>query len=157
MLNIYKTPPLSVGLALELLPLVLSIVLVFDGLGAAVRVAVVIKEAAEGELVEGMLRVLAVPEPGAQSVIMVAVITPQLVRVHGIKVGRVCAVSDLGYVRRRMRLLTHVHAEVHTPEKGVRFDLVSSVLTQPVFRPAAQLYDQIGRLGAQLGLRRNVQ
>lgn len=143
------------GLALELF--ILIILLVFDGLGAAVRVAVVIEEAAEGELVEGVLRVLAVPEPGAQCVVMVGVVAPQLVWVHGIKVRCVCTVSNLGYMRRRMRLLTHVHAEVHAPEKGVRFDLVSTVLTQPVFGPAAQLYDQIRCLGAQLGLRRNVQ
>lgn len=157
MLNVDEAPPLSMGLALELVPVFLSVVLVFDGFGAAVRVAVVVEEAAEGELVEGVLRVLAVPEPGAQRVVVVAVVAPELVGVHGVEVGRVRTVGDLGYVRRRMRLLPHVHAEVHAPEKAVRFDLVCPVLAQTVLGPAAQLHDQIGRLGAQLDLRGDVQ
>lgn len=157
MLNIDEAPPLSMGLALERLPLFLSIVLVFDGLGAAVRVAVIVKKAAEGELVEGVLWVLAVPEPGAQRVVVVAVVAPELIWVHGVEVGRVCTVGDLGHVGRRMWLLPHVHAEVNAPEKGVRFDLICTVLPQPVLVPSAQLYDQIRRLGAQLGLRWDVQ
>lgn len=145
------------GLSLELLLILLSRVLVLDGLGAAVRVAVIVEEATEGELVEGVLRVLAVSEPGAQSVIVVAVVAPELVWVHGVEVGRVCTVGDLGHVRWWVWLLPHVHAKVNAPKKGVRFDLICPVLAQPVLGSTTQLHDQIGRLGAQLGLRGDVQ
>lgn len=145
------------GRLLRLSLLVLVVALVLDGLGAAVRVAVVVEEAAEGELVEGVLGVFAVAEPAVEGVAegVIALAAPQLVGVHGVKVGGVCGVGDGGDVGRA--LLPLVAGEVHGPEERVGLDFVGAVLAQTVLWPAAQLHDQVGRFGAEPGLRGNVQ
>lgn len=139
--------------------LVLGVAPVLDGLGAAVGVAVVVEEAAEGELVEGVFGVLAVAEPAAEHVVevvlAVAVAAPQFVGVHGVEVGGVGGVGHGGDVRRR--LLPQVAGEVDGPEEGVSFDLVGAILAQAVLRASAQLHDEVRRLGAELGRRGDVQ
>lgn len=120
--------------------LVLLVLLVLDGLGAAVRVAVVVEEAAEGELVEGVFRVPAVAEPAGEGVVVVvlvvAVVAPQLIGVHGVEVGGVRGVGDGGDVRRH--LLPRVAGEVGGSEESVSFDFVGAVLTQSVLGASAQ-------------------
>lgn len=145
-----------------LLPFV-ALLLVLDGLGAAVGVAIVVEEAPEGELVKGVLWVLAVAEPAAECVVVAVAVTvcpvaivaaPKLLRVHRVKVGRVGAVCDLGHVRRW--LLPQVRGEVHRAEEGLCLDLVSAILAQPVLGPTAQLNDDVRGLGTQFGLRGDV-
>lgn len=155
-LHVHQVPTLR-GRVLSLLVLVLVVALVLDGLGAAVRVAVVVEEAAEGELVEGVLGVLAVAEPAVEGVVegVLALAAPQFVGVHRVEVGGVRGVGDGGDVGRA--LLPLVAGEVHGPEEQVGLDLVGAVLAQAVLWAAAQLHDQVGRFGAELGLRGNVQ
>lgn len=119
--------------------------------------AVIVKEAAEGELVEGVLRVLAVLEPAVERVVViaVAVFAPQFVWVHGVEVGGVCAVCDFGDVR-RVVLLPEVRGEVDGLEEGLGFDLAGSVFPEPVLWATAELEDEISSLRTQLGLRGNV-
>lgn len=119
--------------------------------------AVVVEEAAEGELVEGVLGVLAVAEPAVERVVevAVAVAAAQLLRVHGVKVGGVRGVGDGGHVRRR--LLPQVAGEVGVLEERVGLDLVDAVFAEALLGAAAQVGDEVGRLGAELGRRRNVQ
>lgn len=120
--------------------LVLVIALVLDGFGAAVRVAVVIKEAAESELVERVFRVLAVAEPAVEGVVVVvlavAVVAPQFIGVHWVEVGGVCGVGDGGDVGRH--LLPQVTGEVDGFEEGMSFYFVCTVLTEAVLWASAQ-------------------
>ncbi len=119
--------------------------------------AVIVKEAAEGELIEGMLRVLAVLEPAVQCVVgvSVSIVAPEFVGVNGVKVGGVSAVCDFGDVR-RMVLMPQVCGEVDAFEEGMGFNLISSVFPKPVFRASAELQDQVGGLRTQLGLQGDV-
>lgn len=119
--------------------------------------AVVVEEAAESELVEGVFGVFAVAEPAVEGIAegVLALAAPQLIGVHGVKVGGVRGMSDGGDVRRA--LLPQVTGEVDGPEERVSLDFVCAVLAQTVLWPAAQLHDQVGRLGTELGLRGNVQ
>lgn len=139
--------------------LIFVIALVLDGFRAAVRMAVVVEEATEGELVEGVFGVLAVAEPAVERVIEVvlaiAVADPQLFWVHGVKVGGVRGVSDRGDVR--CNLLPQVTGEVNGLEERVSFDFVRTVLAEAVLGATAQLNDEIGRLLAELGRRGDVQ
>lgn len=77
---------------------------VLDGFRAAVRVAVVVKEAAEGELVECVFGVFSIAEPAIEGVIeiVLAFAAPQLLWVHGVKVGGVCRVGDGGDIGRHL-------------------------------------------------------
>lgn len=140
-------------------PLLTVITLILDGFWAAVRVAVVVEEASEGELVKGVLRVLAVSEPAVEGVVVVALVlavaAPQLVGVHGIKVGGVCGVCNRGDVGRH--LLPQVIREVNGPEERMSFDFICAILAQPVLRTAAQFNDEIRSLWAQLGWGGDVQ
>lgn len=119
--------------------------------------SVAVEEAAEGELVEGVLGVLPVAEQRRQRVVVVvlAVHAPQFVRVHGVEVGGVRGVGDGGNVGRH--LLPEVTGEVDGPEEGVGFDFVGAVCAEAVVGAAAQFDDEIGRLGAELGLGGDVQ
>lgn len=121
--------------------------------------AVVVEEAAEGELVECVLRVFAVAEPAAEGVVVVVlaatVAAPQLFWVHGVEVGRVGGVGDGWDVRRQ--LLPQVAGEVDAFEERMSFDFVRPVLTEPILVASAQFYDEVRRLGAKLGLRGDVQ
>lgn len=112
---------------------------------------VVVEEAAERELEEAVVRFGRVLEVVAAPRVLRVV---HLVRVDRVEVGRVGGVVDLGHVRRLLR--AQVLAKVDALEEGVRLHLVR-VLAQPPVRPAAQLQDQVGRLGRQLGLRRDAQ
>lgn len=119
--------------------LVLVVALVLDGLGAAVRVAVVVKKASEGELVEGVFRVLSVAEPDVEGVVIavlvIPVAAPHFIRVHGIKVGGVCGVGNGGDVR--CHLLPEVAGEVDAFEEGMSFDFVRTIFTEAVLGAAA--------------------
>lgn len=83
---------------------IFAVVLIVDGFRAAVRVAVVIKETSEGELVEGVFGVLPVAEPTIQGVVVVALClaTPAFHWVHGVEIGGVRGVGDGGNVGRRL-------------------------------------------------------
>lgn len=107
--------------------------------------AVVVKEAAEGELVESVFRVLAVAEPPIEGVVVVvlavAVAAPQFIRVHGVEVGGVCGVSDGGDVG--CQLLPLVAGEVNGLEERVSFDFLRAVLAKAVLWAAAQFNNEI--------------
>lgn len=139
--------------------LISIITLVLNGFGAAVWVAIIVKEAAEGELVEGVFGVFAIAEPAVEcvveTVLAIAVAAPQFVGVHGVKVGGVCGVGDDGDVGRH--LLPQVAGEVDGLEERVSFDFIRTILAKAIFRAAAQFNDEIRCLGAELGWRRNVQ
>lgn len=139
------------------LRLVLVAALGLDGFGAAVWVAVVVEEAAKGELVKGVFGVLPVAEPTAQRVVVVALVVAlaQLFWLHRVEVGRVRRMSDGGHVRRR--LLPEVTGEVDALEERVSFDFIDAVLAQAVIWAAAQLDDEVRRLRAELALRGDVQ
>lgn len=119
--------------------------------------AVIVKEAAEGELVEGVLRVLAVLEPAVECVVVVAVgiVAPEFVRVNRVKVGGVSAVCNFGDVR-RMVLLPQICGEVDAFEERLGFNLISSIFPNPVIWATAELQDQVSSLWTQLGLQRDV-
>lgn len=139
--------------------LILVVALVLDGFGAAVRVAVIVEEAAEGELVEGVLGVFAVAEPAVEGVVVVvfalAVGAPQFIRIHRVEVGGVRGMGDGGDVR--CLLLPEVAGEVDGFEERMSFDFIRAVLTQSILGAAAQFDDEIGRLRAELGWKGNVQ
>lgn len=151
------TIPGSGGGLLLLVLQIFLVLLVLNRLRAAVRVAVVVEEASEGELVEGVLGVARVQATGAVAVAVLAVVTaaPALFWLHRVEVGRVGGVGNSGHVGRR--LLTWVAREVSATEKGVRLDLVGAVGAEAVLRSATQLHNQVRHLGAEPGLRRDSQ
>ncbi|TNN53105.1 hypothetical protein EYF80_036687 [Liparis tanakae] len=130
-----------------------------ERLGVAEGAAVVVEEPAEGELVEGVLRVL--PVRRAQRVQRpraVAAVAPRpgdALLLHGVEVGRVHRVSDLGPVGRR--LLPQVAGEVHLGEEGVGLDFAGAIGAQAVLRGAAEAADDVHGLGAELDLRGHLQ
>lgn len=102
---LHGTVPDGSGLLLLFLQVFLVlVVLVPNRLRAAVRVAVVVEEASEGELVEGVLRVACVQAARAVAGAVVAVVAaaPALVWLHRVEVGRVGGMSDGGHVGRRL-------------------------------------------------------
>lgn len=121
--------------------------------------AVVIEESAEGELIEGVLWVL--PVRGAEHVQRrgaVPAVAPRsgaALLLHGVKVGCVHWVRDLGPVRGW--LLPKIARKVHLGEKGVSLDLASPVGTQTILRRAAEAADDVNGLWAQFDLGRNLQ
>lgn len=102
--------------------------------------AIVIEEAAEGELVERVFWMFAVAEPAVEGVVVVvlaaAVVAPQFIWVHGVKVGGVCGVGDGGDVGRH--LLSQVAGEVDGFEERMSFYFVCTVLTEAVLGASAQ-------------------
>lgn len=114
--------------------------------------AIVVKETAKGELVESVLRVFSVE---GVVVVVLSVAAPQLVWVHGVKVGGICRVSDFGDVG--CHLLPLVAGEVNGLEERMSFDFISAILAKAVLRAAAQFYYEIRCLSAELGLWGNVQ
>lgn len=127
------------------------------GLRAPERVAVVVEEPAEGELVEGVLWVLAVG--GGQRVpglgALPAGLVPGAFFIHRVKIGGVHGVADGGDVGRG--LLPDVAGEVDGAEEGVRLEVVGPVPAQAAVGRAAQPGDEVAGLGAQLHLRGDVQ
>lgn len=116
--------------------------------------AIVIKKPAEGELIEGVLRVLPVwkaeciQSPGA-----VPAVAPRSWAsffLHWVEVGRVHGVSDLWPVGRW--LLPQIAGEVHLREEGVSLDLAGAVGTKTILSRAAKTADDVYRLWAQLHL-----
>ena len=109
----------------------------------------VVKEAAEGELEECVLRMLAVLQSPLPLALVLLLTVTQLVRIHRVKVGRVGGVADGGDVG---RLLLAQGFKVDTGEERVCLDLIGSVDAQAVLRSTAQPLNQVfGRL-AQLGV-----
>lgn len=126
----------------------------FRGLRVAEGAAVVVEKPAEGELVEGVLWVLPlrrakhVQSPGA-----VATVAPRsgaTLLLHGVEVGRVHRVGDLGAVGGR--LLPQVAGEVNLGEEGVGFDLASPVGAQAIFCGAAEAADDVDGLWTEFDL-----
>lgn len=92
-----------------------------------------------------MFRVFALSKPDIKCVVvivlLVAVVAPQFVRVHGVKIGCVCGVGD----RRDIggTLLPEVTGEVNAFEKRVLLDFVCAVFAEAVFMSAAQFDDEV--------------
>ena len=126
-------------------------------LGAPERVAVVVEEPPEGELVEGVLGVPAAR--GAQRIpglgAVLAAVLPGALLVHWVEVGRVHGVADRGHVGGR--LPPDVAGEVDGAQERVGLQVVGPVAAQPVLSRAAELGDEVPGLGAQLHLRGDVQ
>lgn len=126
----------------------------FRGLRVAEGAAVVVEKPAEGELVEGVLWVLPlrgakhVQSPGA--VPTVAPRSGATFLLHGVEVGRVHRVGDLGAVGGR--LLPQVAGEVNLGEEGVGFDLASPVGAQAIFCGAAEAADDVDGLWTEFDL-----
>lgn len=110
--------------------------------------AAVVEEAAEGELEEGVQRLIHVAE------LVVGGRSAQFVRVDGIEVRRVHRVLDFRYVRR----LDAAHAilEVDSREERMLFYFVR-VLAEPAVGARAQLQYQIGNLRRDFRVRRYLQ
>lgn len=119
----------------------------------------VIKEPAEGELIEGMLRVLPVwgaeHVQGSGAVPAVTPCTGAALLLDRVKVGRVHWVGNLGPVGGR--LLPQVAGEVHLGEERVSLYLTCAVCTQSILSRAAEATNDINSLGAQFDLGRHLQ
>lgn len=126
----------------------------FRGLRVAEGAAVVVKKSAEGELVEGVLWVFPlrgakhVQSPGA--VPTVAPRSGATFLLHGVKVGRVHWMGDLGAVGGW--LLPQIAGEVNLGEEGVGFYLASPVGTQTIFCRAAEAADDVDGLWTKFDL-----
>lgn len=126
-------------------------------LRAPERVAVVVEEPAEGELVEGVLRVPAaggrqrVPGLGA----LPAGLVPGAFFIHRVKIGGVHGVADGGDVW--CGLLPYVAGEVDGAEERVCLEVVCPIPAQAVVCRAAQPSDEVAGLGTQLHLRWDVE
>lgn len=129
------------------------------GLGVSEGAAVVVEEPAEGELVEGVLRVLPVGRAEQvqrpRAVLAVAPRAGAALLLHGVEVGRVHRMGDLGLVG--CRLLPQVAGEVQRREEGVGFDLAGAVGAQAVLGGAAEATDDVDGLRAEFDLGRHLQ
>lgn len=129
------------------------------GLRVSEGAAIVVEEPAKGELVEGVLRVLPVggaeQVQGPRAVLAVAPGAGPALLLHGVKVGRVHRVSNLGLVGGR--LLPQIAGEVQLGEEGVSFDLAGAVGAQAVLGGAAEATDDVDGLWAEFDLGRHLQ
>lgn len=117
----------------------------------------VVKEPPERELQESVLWVLAVLARVLSILLVRALLirAPELVRVHGVEVGCVGGVPDLGHVG--SGLLAEVAVEVELLEEGVAFDVVGAVAAEALLGHAAEAEDEIGGLVSDVGLLRDAE
>lgn len=107
---------------------------------------VIVKESPERELEEAVMRLPRVRKVVAAPRVLRVV---HLVRVHRVEVARIRRVVDLRHVGRLLR--AQILPKVDALEERVRLHLVR-ILAEPPICAAAQLQNQIGRLGRQFCL-----